>query len=44
MAERDYVVVNEGAKPTLADGWREVTLGDLIEIKPRIRFQRRLHP
>ncbi len=28
VIERDYVVVQEGAKPTPSNGWREVTLGD----------------
>ena len=30
--ERDYVVVQEGAKQTAANSWREVALGDVAEI------------
>ena len=31
VIERDYVVVQEGAKPTPSNGWREVTLGECAE-------------
>ena len=31
--ERDYVVVQQGAEQTTADGWREANLGELIELK-----------
>ncbi len=31
MAERGYVVVQEGAKPTSEHGWREMTIEDIAE-------------
>ena len=36
---RDYVVVQEGAKQEPADDWREVALGDLIDIKHGYAFK-----
>ena len=39
MIKRDYVVVQEGAKQTEASEWREVTLGDLIDIKHGFAFK-----
>ena len=33
VIERDYVVVQEGAKQTPAGKWREAHLGDVIELK-----------
>ena len=32
VIERDYVVVQEEAKPTPSNGWREVTLGDFAPL------------
>ena len=37
--ERDYVVVQERAEQTTPDGWREVALGDLIDIKHGYAFK-----
>ena len=33
MTEGDYVVVQDAAKPTLADGWQEASLGEVVELK-----------
>ena len=37
--ERDYVLVQEGAKQTVAGVWREVKLSDLIDIKHGFAFK-----
>ena len=37
--ERNYVVVQEGAKDTTRGEWREVAIGDLVEIKHGFAFK-----
>ena len=40
MTERDYVVVQEGAKPTPSNGWREVPFSTAVQINPTVRLDR----
>ena len=39
--ERDYVVVQMGAKPEATNGWREVTFSDAVLVNPTVHLDRR---